>query len=82
MARPPSDIGTPCFYSSVACVVGPSVNTFFIFHIFKIENFEIWQFEHTEGTQLNFPSKPNFCILLKLPTTKFTQKSIPSTSKL
>jgi hypothetical protein len=25
----------------VACAIGPSVNTIFIFHIFKIENFEI-----------------------------------------
>jgi hypothetical protein len=27
------------FKTSVACAVGPSVNTFFIFHIFWIENF-------------------------------------------
>ncbi len=37
-------------YTSVACAVGPSVNTFFIFHIFKIEIFLIRQCEHIEGS--------------------------------
>jgi hypothetical protein len=36
--------------SSVAYVVGPSVNTFFVFHIFGIENFEIWHCEHIESS--------------------------------
>jgi hypothetical protein len=32
------------------CVVDPNVNTFFIFHILRIENFQIWQCEHFEGS--------------------------------
>jgi hypothetical protein len=34
---------------SVVCAIGPSVNTFFIFHILRIENLKIQQSEHIEG---------------------------------
>jgi hypothetical protein len=32
----------------VACDIGPSVNTFFVFHIFKIENFKILVFNSAD----------------------------------
>jgi hypothetical protein len=44
--------------------VCPSVNTFFIFHIFKIENFKIQQCEHIEGST-DFLPTPIFAICLK-----------------
>jgi hypothetical protein len=47
-------------YASVACAIDPSVNTFFICHIFKIENSTIRQYEDIKGST-DFSSKPNFC---------------------
>jgi hypothetical protein len=50
-------------YASVACIVGPSVNTFplkrYMWTIFRIENFLIWQCEHIEGST-DFPFQTQF----------------------
>jgi hypothetical protein len=74
----------PLFLYSLVYILccWPKCEHIYFFHIFEIENFEIWQFKHIESTQLIFPSKPNFCNLLKFLATKFTQKSISSTSNL
>jgi len=46
------------FTSSVACAIGPSVNTFFIFHIFRIKNLKLWQCEHIESsTEFSFQTQ-------------------------
>ncbi len=58
-------------YASVACIVVPSVNTFFILYIyiyictiFRIEIFLIWECEHIEGST-DFPlPNPIFAICL------------------
>jgi len=36
--------------TSVACAIGPSVNTFLIFHILIIEFLNFLQCEHIEGS--------------------------------
>jgi hypothetical protein len=36
--------------TNVACAIGPSENTFFILHIFRIEKLKIWQCEHIDGS--------------------------------
>jgi hypothetical protein len=51
------DFQNEWFISSVAYVVGPSVNTFFVFHIFGIEIFEIRHCEHIDW-------KLDWCFLL------------------
>jgi hypothetical protein len=60
-------------HTNIACAVGPSVNTFFIFHIFRIENFQIQECEHIDGSPLIFPSKLKFFNLFEFPATKFTK---------
>jgi hypothetical protein len=45
--------------TSVACAIGPSVNTFFNFHIFRIENFQIRQCAHIESST-DFPFQTQF----------------------
>jgi hypothetical protein len=44
-------------FISVACVIGPSVNTYFIFHILGIEFF-LFGNVNTLKARLIFPSKP------------------------
>ncbi len=42
----------------VAYAICPSVNTFFIFHIFKIEKLKNWQCEYIQGsTYFSFQTK-------------------------
>jgi hypothetical protein len=44
--------------TSVAYVVGPFLNTFFIFHIFRIKTFKIRQCEHIEdSTNFSFQTQ-------------------------
>jgi hypothetical protein len=52
--------GCPIFpYISVACVVGPNVNTFVIFHILRIKIFQIWQCQHIV-TSIHFSFQTQF----------------------
>jgi hypothetical protein len=68
-----------CFkYTSVACAIGPSVNTFFIFQIFRIENLKIWQHSKIEGPT-DFSFQTQIFQFFKFPATKSAQKSISST---
>ncbi len=47
------------FTASVACAIAPSLNTFSIFHIFRIFK-KTFNNVNTLRAQLIFPSKPNF----------------------
>jgi hypothetical protein len=65
--------------TSVALVIGPSVNTFSIKKHMRAQ-FQNWKFSkfsnvNTLRAQLIFPSKPNFCNLFEFLATKSTQKS-------
>jgi len=52
----------------VACAIGPSVNTFFIFHIFRIEIKKIWQHSKIEGPT-DFSFQTEILQFLKFPAT-------------
>jgi hypothetical protein len=71
------DFQNEWFVSSVAYVIGLSVNTFFIFQIFGIEIFEIWQCEHIEGS-IEVSFQTHFYNLFEFIATKSIQKSISS----
>jgi peroxiredoxin family protein len=63
--------------TSVACAIGPSVNTFLVFHIL-IELKKKLQCEHIEGST-DFSFQTNFCNLFEFPATKFTKNNIFNT---
>jgi hypothetical protein len=63
--------------TNVACAVGQSVSTIFTFHIFRIENFEIQQYEHIEGS-IRFSFQTLIFDFFSIFKTKSTQKSISS----
>jgi len=64
--------------TSVACAIGQSVSTIFTFHIFRIENFKIQQYEHIEGST-RFSFQTLIFEVFSIFKTKSTQKSISFT---
>ncbi len=54
------------YNTNVACAVGPSVNTFFIFHIFRIENFWIRQCAKIKGSTDYYFFLPNPILAIHL----------------